>query len=75
MSFTITDDETGQVLWTAHQCCEYVGVTRSTWSTYAARGQGPAPVAHLDARTPLWGADEVRDWHANRPGSPGRPRA
>lgn len=73
MNVTITDDATGRVLWTAGQCCEHVGVSRATWSAYTSRGQAPGPVGHLD-RMSLWNAEEVRTWHAHRPGSPGRPR-
>lgn len=67
MNVTITDNETGRVLWTAGQCCEHVGVSRSTWSAYVAREQSPGPVGHLD-RMALWDAEEVQTWQASRRG-------
>lgn len=63
----IMDADTGRVLWRTADCAEFCGLTIRTWGAYAARGQCPASVIHLDARTPLWDAEEVRQWHAARP--------
>lgn len=63
----ITDADTGRLLWRTADCAEFTGLTIRTWSGYAARGQRPASVAHLDARTPLWDAEEVRAWQAGGP--------
>lgn len=71
----ITDADTGRELWRTSDCTDHCGIVTRTWSSYVAHGRAPSPVAHLDARTPLWDADEVRTWHEARPGSPGRPRA
>lgn len=54
-------------LWQRSECADHVGVTPSTWSAYVARDQAPSPTKHV-GRTPLWDADEVRDWNANRLG-------
>ncbi|MCQ9352634.1 hypothetical protein NQ015_06775 [Corynebacterium sp. 153RC1] len=68
----ITDKDTGRELWRVKECAAYIGITPATWTNYAANGRTPQKVAHLDNRTPLWDADEVKNWHANRPGSPVR---
>lgn len=70
----ITDADTGHVLWRGADCADHCGLSASSWRSYVRRCMPPEPVAHLDARTPLWDADAVRAWHAARPGSPGRPR-
>ncbi|OSQ14682.1 helix-turn-helix transcriptional regulator [Corynebacterium diphtheriae] len=66
----ITDKDTGRELWRVADCATHVGITPRTWTNYAANHRTPAPVAHLDGRTPLWDAEEVKTWHASRPGSP-----
>lgn len=33
-------------------------------------GRTPKPVAKLDGKTNLFNAEEIKAWHANRPGSP-----
>ena len=47
----------------------HIGVAHDTWRSYVSRGNAgaPKPVRHV-GRTPLWNADEVRQWHAQRPG-------
>nr|WP_234456641.1 hypothetical protein [Corynebacterium macginleyi] len=62
-------------MWTINQCAEHCGITPTTWRSYRNRGRthpSPQPVTHLDGRTPLWDAAEVRAWHSSRPGSPVR---
>ncbi|WKD60319.1 hypothetical protein CCICO_01325 [Corynebacterium ciconiae DSM 44920] len=68
MNPTIIDTDTGRELWPAEQCAAHCGISRSTWTTYASRGQAsaPKPVAHLGRYT-LWDAAEVQAWHAARP--------
>lgn len=66
----IVDEDTGARLWRAIDCAEHCGITRGTWANYAANGRVPEPVAMLDRHSPLWAADDVITWHANRPGSP-----
>lgn len=51
---------------TVAQVAALAGVKPSTWRAYVSRGQAPAPVAHLDARTPLWDRVEVEAWAAGR---------
>lgn len=68
----ITDADTGRELWRTADCADFTGVSIRTWGGYVARDQCPQPVARLDARTPLWDAEEVRTWHAGRPGRPTR---
>lgn len=72
MRLIITDADTGRELWRVTDCATHVGITPRTWTNYAANHRTPEPVAHLDGRTPLWDAEEVRTWNANRPGSPVR---
>jgi len=55
----ITDQATGRVLWRVVDCATYCGIGPRTWANY-----------HAGGRTPLWDAEEVKTWHANRPGSP-----
>ena len=66
----ITDQATGRVLWRVIDCATYCSIGPRTWANYHTGGRTPQPVAHLDGRTPLWDAEEVKAWHANRPGSP-----
>jgi len=62
----IADRDTGRELWTAQQCATHCDVAPATWRSYVNRDQAPASVGQLDARTPLWDAGEVTDWHAKR---------
>ncbi len=73
MTIRITDTTTGRELWTIAQCAAHCGVTASTWRSYSRTGgklSPPEATQHLDGRTPLWDAEEVKAWHAARPGSP-----
>ena len=66
------DRNTGRELWHSDDCADHCGVTVSTWRSYSRSGNKldvPAPVAHF-GQSPLWIADEVKAWHAARPGSP-----
>lgn len=54
--------------WSAAECAEYVGVTRSTWRAYVAEHGAPAPCSKV-GRENRWDAEQVRAWHAGRPGS------
>ena len=66
----ITDADTGRELWRVKECATHCGIKPSTWTTYTAQGRTPDPIAHFDGRTPLWDAEAVKTWHAQRPGSP-----
>ncbi|AKK11780.1 hypothetical protein [Corynebacterium uterequi] len=70
MTPTIIDADTGRVLWLGEDCANHIGVSPATWRNYSANGRTPAYVATILGKTRLWDADEVRQWHANRPGSP-----
>ena len=70
MTPAIIDKDTGRVLWRVTECAAHCDIAASTWTTYNAQGRTPSLVTHLDKRTPLWDAEEVKQWHANRPGSP-----
>lgn len=70
MSPIIIDKDTGNELWRVTDCAEHCNIKPSTWTTYTAQGRTPQPVTHLDKRSPLWDANEVKTWHKNRPGSP-----
>ncbi|MFI5504500.1 helix-turn-helix transcriptional regulator [Corynebacterium kutscheri] len=70
MNPTITDTDTGRILWRSIDCANHAGITTSTWRTYVSTGNAPAQVASLGARMPLWDAEEVKTWQASRPGSP-----
>lgn len=53
-----------------------LGVTRSTISTYLARGRMPQPDLRI-AGGPVWHRATITEWAANRPGrgaGGGRPR-
>lgn len=67
VNLTITDRATGEEYWTAEQCAEHCGISRSSWSAYVARNIAPSVSAHLNARTPVWSAAAVKSWHAGRP--------
>lgn len=70
----VVDEDTGRRLWTAAECSDAIGVARTSWRSAVSRGQAPQPVGELDARTPLWDAEEVAAYERDRPGVPGRPR-
>jgi hypothetical protein len=72
MKPVIVDQDTGRELWRADQCAEHAGIAAGTWRSYVNRGQAPAAVGELDARTPLWDAQVVRDWQDERPGQGAR---
>ncbi len=62
-------------LWTTTQCAEHVGVTPGTWRHYVSvRTQPhlrpPAAVGRQPGKAgeSLFPADQVRAWHAGRPG-------
>ena len=68
----IIDQTTGRILWRTIDCATHCHITNDTWANYNTNGRTPPIVARLDKRTPLWDAEAVKNWHANRPGSPGR---
>ena len=70
MTPVITDLDTGRILWRGVDCAAHVGIQPNTWRTYVSTGRAPQPVTNLGDRMPLWDADEVRQWHTGRPGSP-----
>lgn len=72
MTPTIIDKDTGRELWLGEDCASFIGVSPATWRTYSANGRTPAHVATILGNSRLWDADEVREWHASRPGSPVR---
>lgn len=73
MNPTIIDQNTGRTLWRTIDCATHCGIGPRTWAHYHSKGTTPPIVAHLDQRTPLWDAEAVKNWHANRPGKLGRP--
>ncbi|KAB1551425.1 hypothetical protein F7233_07925 [Corynebacterium sp. 321] len=66
----ITDADTGRELWRAVDCANHCHISTGSWRTYNSAGRTPAQVSDLGDRMPLWDAEEVKTWHANRPGSP-----
>lgn len=69
MNIKILDTDTNKELWMAVQCAEYCNIKANTWRNYTANGRTPQPVATFNG-SPLWDADEIKAWHAQRPGSP-----
>lgn len=63
----VIDSDTGRELWRGQQCAEHCEVTPTTWRSYVRKDMPPPVVAHLDDRTPLWDAEDIRVWHAGRP--------
>lgn len=59
----------GTALWPITTVCEHVGVAKATFTSYVSKEFAPAPTHQIE-NTRLWDAEEVRAWHANRPGSP-----
>lgn len=70
MTPIITDKDTGRELWRVKDCATHCRIKPSTWTTYTAQGRTPTPAGMLDGKTPLWDAEQVKAWHAARPGSP-----
>jgi predicted DNA-binding transcriptional regulator AlpA len=58
---------------TRREVAELLGISTETLSAYVSRGQAPAPARRIES-TPLWDEEEVRKWHAQRPGRGGRGR-
>ncbi len=52
--------------WGVAEVAAHIGVAESTVTSYVTRGQIPAPIEGFT--TPIWRADTIREWHANRPG-------
>lgn len=67
MNLAIIDQDTGDEYWTAEQCAEHCDISRSSWSAYVARDIAPPVSTRLNARTPIWKAEEVKSWQAGRP--------
>lgn len=64
----IVDEVTGEPLWLAVHCAEYVNVTAVTWRNYPKIMGAPQPVGKLPGtRSPLWSSKAVKEWHASRP--------
>lgn len=70
MTPIIIDQDTGRRLWNSTECADYIGVSARTWANYHANKRTPEPVAVWGKSAPLWDAEEVKVWHAHRPGSP-----
>lgn len=66
MTPTIIDSDTGRILWRSAECADHCGLALRTWSSYVSHGHAPAAIARLDARTPLWDAEEVKGWQRSR---------
>ncbi|VEH04363.1 Uncharacterised protein [Corynebacterium kutscheri] len=64
------DRDTGKELWSTQQCADYCDITYNTWSNYHARKRTPPAAVIILNKTPLWFADDIITWKANRPGSP-----
>ena len=73
MTPIIIDQDTGRLLRTGEDCANHIGVTPATWRNYSANNRTPHyVVATILGKTRLWDAEEVRNWHTDRPGSPVR---
>lgn len=66
----IIDEDTGRRLFNTQECANHIGVTPRTWANYHANNRTPTPVATWGKSAPLWDAEEIKQWHNNRPGSP-----
>ncbi|GAA1471777.1 hypothetical protein P4N68_10580 [Corynebacterium felinum] len=66
----IIDADTQRVLWRVDDCAAHCGIVSRTWTSYCSEGRTPKAVAMLGKGSPLWDAEEVKHWHANRSGSP-----
>lgn len=49
------------------EVCERVGVAKSTWRAYVARGQAPKPDGRHSARMPWWHESTIDEWMKSRP--------
>jgi hypothetical protein len=66
-----TERELPQDWWTTEDVLAFlrsVGapISRSTWSSYVARGQAPAP-DRIFGRSSAWKPAAIREWQAGRP--------
>ena len=52
--------------WTATDCAQFLGISRSTWTAYVSRDQAPAH-DRMFGRSPAWRPDAVRAWANSRP--------
>ncbi|MCS4535427.1 hypothetical protein [Corynebacterium sp. HS2168-gen11] len=69
MQVVIIDAETSRELWFGEDCAKHCKIAPSTWRSYATQGRTPERVATILKKVPLWDAEEVKAWHAQRPGS------
>jgi hypothetical protein len=51
---------------TVREVADRLNIAPSTWRSYVARGQAPAPEGQFDARTPWWSAEAIDDWQSKR---------
>lgn len=65
-SLTLAD---GTELWTITAVASFLNIGKATFTSYVSKQQAPAP-AYTVERTRLWDAEEIKTWHAARPGSP-----
>lgn len=56
--------------WTTKQVAAYLGIEPDTYPRYREEQGAPGPVGREPGRSGqnVYDADEVRAWHANRPG-------
>lgn len=56
--------------WTTSQAAAHCGVLMDTFRSYVNRGLAPRPLPHEfgPRGERIFLADEIRRWHANRPG-------
>jgi predicted DNA-binding transcriptional regulator AlpA len=55
--------------WMASDCAAFLGISRSTWTSYVSRGQAPGP-DRMFGRSPAWRPATVQAWAASRPRTP-----
>lgn len=52
--------------WGVPEVAKHLGISESTVRAYVSREQMPAPIEGFSS--PIWRADVIIEWHANRPG-------
>lgn len=63
--YDIYDRLTGRQVWRAEECAAYCHVGVATWIKYSHDKRTPPPVGKI-GRSPLWDAEEVKDWENKR---------
>lgn len=65
LDLVVIDRASGKEFWTSENAAHHCQINPASWRHYHRLHQTPEPVTRL-GNLPLWDADEVKQWQANR---------